>query len=605
MPSTSIQNHSQSSFSKLKLWFNKGSEMPGDNKASHQAKRKQQRDVGSARYVAGQNTHTADGAATRPYPISPRGPRLSPQAVHVEARNNSSSEGDNVSNFSSLRSTPDSSLKSVQSHFPPNEQYSKRPKPRNPKPGAIPISLPQPRQSLLDHAAANYVDVQNPARAAHPPNKKPTPVADPKPSRNQDEQRPKEFRPDQPVKKVKQVRAEVVTPPTHQRSQKTVVRKAVPPRTHGTDNHFRQVYRETRFEDFMGKDSPAPLMPPPPLPSADHRLSRPFAAAVPVNQPMVEEDVRPGTASTAALSVNGSQAQTWLRYDLKHGESARHPSTDTPFFPRRIPEQIKYTPCQTCQKEVHPSTAFSYNGTYVCEDCAATGRWTNGDKKKESLKVKKNKVGRKPVSKTSVASFKEKASTTLSTSTTLLGSLSPRLSPRLRGTDVATPGTEREYSPSPQPSSPAPSSTNTSSPRSPYFATPDAHGRYPRYRIPPPPPIVTAHVASDEPVSPLPESPFRKPKPASSIYPSTPWRLSRPPSTPSIPAVPEKYLTKEVENTKGERDTIYRAEIEEDIINSYAVDSPVSSMSEPGNNGGERGSGEYVAAGWRTRRNVF
>ncbi|KAL8670117.1 MAG: hypothetical protein Q9168_005326 [Polycauliona sp. 1 TL-2023] len=629
MPPTSMQHqqrtNSQSSLAKLKHWFNKGSELPVDNKASQQAKRKQQqRDNGSARYVAGQNLHTADGAAPRPYLISPRGPRLSPQAVQVEA-SNSSSEGDNVSKFSSLRSSPPSSLNSAQSHLP--LEQSKRPQPRNPKPGALPISLPQPRQSLIDFAA-KYVDVQNPARA-NPANKKSPPVADPKSPRKQNEQRPKEFRPDHPVKEVKQGRAAIVTPPTHQRSQKTVVRKMVPPPAPATDNHTRQVYRrETRFEDFMGKDSPPPMPPMPPLPAlaapttaAHHRLSRPFAAAVPVEQ-SVNEDVRPGTASTAALSVTDSRAQTWLRYDRRHGDSAQFSSTDSPLFPLRIPTPAKYTPCQSCQTEVHPSTAFSYNGTYLCEDCAATGRWSVGDKKKESLKVKKNKVvSRKPVAKTSIPSFikerekQQPTGSTLSTSSTLLGNLS--FSSRPRRTDVP-PGTEYRNLESANPSSPAPpsSSTSTSSPRSPYFATPNAEGKYPRYRTPPPPPIVTTsfeqHAAEEDEKrlpTPPPDSPLRKPKPASSIYPSTPWRMSRP---PSIPAVPERYLVQETGTEMGKekemekrryRDTIYRAEVEEDIIDSYAIDSPVSPMSEPG--GGHDSVGEYVNAGWRTRRNVF
>ncbi|KAL8884983.1 MAG: hypothetical protein Q9215_007084 [Flavoplaca cf. flavocitrina] len=578
---------SESSFSKLKYWFNKGVEMHGDNKASHQAKRKQQKDMDSARYVAGPDLRTADGAATRPYPSSPRGPRLSPQAVHVEARSNSS-EGDNVPSFSSLGSSPASSLTSAQSHVP--LEQSQRSKPKNPKPGTLPISFPQPRQSLLS-LAANYPDVQNPRRA-NSANKKPTAVADIKPAGKQHEQRSTEFRPDKPVKEVPKGRGQVITPPTHQRSQKTVVRKMEPQRAPGTDNHFRQVYRETRFEDFMGKDSPSIM---PPLPanvaglaapntSANYRLSRPFAAAEPMER-FVDENSRPGTASTAALSVSDSRAQTWLRYDHKHGEPVQAHGTDAPLFPRRKPvvpnqdQQSEYNPCQTCKRQVHPSTAFSYNGTYLCEDCAATGRW--GDKKKESLRAKKTKVSRKPNPKTSVPSSKEKhtPASTLSTSSTLRGSLSPRIPPR-------QPSNEQGFLQSPKPSSPAPSnapsSTFTPSPLSPYFATPNPVGKYPRYRTPPPPPIITTDSALEQRLTPPPDSPLRKPKPASSIYPSTPWRLSRPPSIPSIPAVPEKYLYQEVEKTH-ERDTIYRAEIEEDIIDSYAVDSPVSPLSDRGN----------------------
>ena len=598
----------ESSFSKLKYWFNKGVEMHGDNKASHQAKRKQQKDMDSARYVAGPDLRTADGAATRPYPSSPRGPRLSPQAVHVEARSDFS-EGDNVPSFSSLGSSPASSLTSAQSHVP--LEQSQRSKPRNPKPGTLPISLPQPRQSLLN-LAANYPDAQNPKRASST-SKKPTTVADTKRAGKQHEQRSTEFRPDKPVKEVTKGRGQVITPPTHQRSQKTVVRKMEPQRAPGTDNHFRQVYRETRFEDFMGKDSSSIMPPLPanvaglaaPKTSADYRLSRPFTAAEPVEQ-FVDENIRPGTASTAALSVSDSRTQTWLRYDHKHGEPAQVQGTDAPLFPRRKPvvpnqdQRREYNPCQTCKRQVHPSTAFSYNGTYLCEDCAATRRWV--DKKKESLKAKKTKVPRKPLPKTSIPSFKEKhtPASTLSTSSTLRGSLSPRIPPR-------QPSNEQGFLQSPKPSSPAPSnapsSTFTPSPLSPYFATPDPVGKYPRYRTPPPPPIITSDSTSEQRLTPPPDSPLRKPKPASSIYPSTPWRLSRPPSIPSIPAVPEKYLHQEVEKTH-ERDTIYRAEIEEDIIDSYAVDSPVSPLSDRENDVVED-NGAYVNANWRTRKNMF
>lgn len=612
IPPASVQHQqhtsSESSFSKFKYWFNKGVEMQTDNKASHQAKRKQQKDMDSARYVAGPDLRTADGAATRPYPSSPRGPRLSPQAVHVEARRNSS-VGDNLPSFASLGSNPASSLTSAQSHVPLEQSQSS--KSRNPKPGTLPISLPQPRQSLIK-LAASYPDVQNPKRA-NSANKKLTTVADIKPADKQHEQRPKEFRPDNPVKEITKGRGRVITPPTHQRSQKTVVRKMEPQRTPGTDNHFRQVYRETRFEDFMGKDSP-PIMPPfpanvtglaAPSRSADYRLSRPFAAAEPVEQ-FVDENIRPGTASTAALSVSDSRAETWLRYDHKHGEPSQVRSTDAPLFPRRKPvvpnhdQQSEYNPCQTCKRQVHPSTAFSYNGTYLCEDCAATGRW--GGKKMESLKAKKAKVSRKPIPKTSVPSSKENytSASTFSTSSTLRGTLSPKISPR-------QPSNEQGFLQSPKPSSPAPSnapsSTFTPSPLTPYFATPDPIGKYPRYRTPPPPPIITPDPASDQHLTPPPDSPLRKPKPASSIYPSTPWRLSRPPSIPSIPAMPEKYLYQEVEKTH-ERDTIYRAEIEEDIIDSYAVDSPVSPISDRGNDVVED-NGTYVNANWRTRKNMF
>ncbi|KAL8767329.1 MAG: hypothetical protein Q9209_006167 [Squamulea sp. 1 TL-2023] len=599
-PTHQQRSISDSSFSKLKHWFNKGSELQGDNKASHQAKRKQQRDMGATRYVAAREVHTAKGAATGPYPVSQRGPRLSPQAVYVGARSNNS-EGDNMSIFSSLKSSPASSLTSAQSHVPFEQpQRSKSTKPQN---GTLKISLPQPRQSLLD-LAAQYADVQNP-KEANDINGQPTPVANVKSSaRGQDEQRPKIFQPDRPIMEVSQGWAQVVAPPTHQRSQKTVVRKMEPQQARRTDNHVRQVYRETRFEDFMGKDSP----PMPPLPAnaaslipADSRLSRPFAIANECEESA--DDARPGTASTAALSRSDSRAQTWLRYDRKHGESAQEQNINAPLFPRRnltVPDrdqQFKYNPCQTCRRQVHPSTAFSYNGTYLCEDCAATGTW--GPKKKEHIRPKKDKISRKPVPTTPPTTL----ATPSSTSSTLRGTPPPTFpprQPRIRRTDVP-PGNEYGYLQPPNSSSPAtsptPSSTLISSPQTPKFGTPNAEGKFPRYRTPPPPPITSS--PSHELFPPRPTSPLRKPQPASSIYPSTPWRLSRPPSIPAVPAVPDWYISQGKEDVK-ERDTVYRAEVEEGIIDAYKGDSPVSELSE-----GEEEL-QYVNAPWRGRgRNVI
>ncbi|KAL8778270.1 MAG: hypothetical protein Q9213_007490 [Squamulea squamosa] len=605
---------SDSSFSKLKHWFNKGSELQSDNKASHQAKRKQQRDMGATRYVAAREVCTANGAATGPYPVSQRGPRLPPQAVYVGARSNTS-EGDNMSIFSSLRSSPASSLTSAQSHKP--LEQPQRSKPTKPQTGALQISLPQPRQSLLD-LAAQYTNVQNPKKD-NGINGQPTPLANVKlPPHGQDEQRPEIFQPDRPIKDVSQGWARVVTPPTHQRSQKTVVRKMEPQQAHKTDNNVRQVYRETRFEDFMGKAPPAmPSLPANasslvPSPSADSRLSRPFAAANEYEESA--DDARPSTASTAALSRSDSRAQTWLRYDRKHGESAQEQNTDAPLFPRRnltVPDRdqhFKYNPCQTCRRQVHPSTAFSYNGTYLCEDCAATGTW--GPKKKEHIRPKKDKISRKLIP----TSPRTPLATPSSTSSTLRGTLSPAFSPRqprIRRTDVP-PGNEYGYLQPPNASSqapsPTPSSTFTSSPQIPYFATPNAEGKFPRYRTPPPPPPPPIHTSTSIPSNellspPPPTSPLRKPQPASSIYPSTPWRLSRPPSIPDVPAVPDWYLASRGEEDGKERDTLYRAEVEEDIIDAYAGDSPVSEVSEVSE--GEEGL-QYVNAPWRTRgRNVI
>ncbi|CAL8576794.1 hypothetical protein XPA_002659 [Xanthoria parietina] len=606
MPSAAIRpilvqrTSSDSSFSKIKHWFNKGSEIHGDKKASHRAKRKRQKDNGSA----GQETHAADVAGTRPYPISPLGPRLSPPAVHVEARSNTS-EGDKESIALSLRSSPASSLTSAQSHV--SLEQPQRPKPTHPAPRTVPISLPQPRQSLFD-LTSDYADVQNPARAT-----KPAPVATHQPPQKQDERRRlQEYRAvDQPIREVATGRPQVVTPPAHQRSQKTVVRKMVPPPTPRTDHYPRPMYRETRFEDFMGKSSSPAMMPPlPARTSPDARLSRPFAsaAAKESEEPVVgEETGRPGTASTAALSVSDPRAQTWLRYDRHHGESARVPNTaDAPLFPPRrdlvVPDQdprIKYSPCQICARQVHPSTAFSYNGTYLCEDCAATGPW--GEKKpiaKKQKKMKKdnNKSFRTSVFTPTTPGFAGKYSpaSTLSTGSTLRGSLSPGLSP----------GNAYPYLQSPSPSYPPPSdprfsTATTFSPQSPSFGTDNA--QYPRYRTPPPPPIITTGTfPSDSPLSSPPPltSPLRRPKPASSIYPSTPWRLSRP---PSLPDIPDQYISSHhpatTEKKKRQRDTVV------DIIDAYGADSP-SPVSPMSDKLVEANIGEsYVNAGWRTRRN--
>ncbi|KAL8725108.1 MAG: hypothetical protein Q9166_007550 [cf. Caloplaca sp. 2 TL-2023] len=575
-----------STLSKLKHWFNKGSELQGDQKASHQANIDRPRDMASPRYAVDPKIPHANGAARKPDPVPLRGPRqLLPRAVYGEVENDPR-EVDNASIFSSLKSTPPSSLTSAQSHN--SFEQLQRPKPSKAKPGGLQISPPQPRQSLLDIASA-YADVQNPERA-YDAKKKPTPVPSTKsPLYRNNEQRSKRYRPDQPVREVKEGRGLVVEPPSHQRSQKTVVRKMEPQRAPKADN-VRQAYRETRFEDFMGKDSP----PIPPLPanaaslvlgtSADYRLSRPFVEASEYEEPV--DDARPGTASTAALSRSDSRAQTWLRYDRKHGELlTQEQGTDAPLFPRRknltVPDrkqQFKYNPCQFCRRQVHPSAVVSYNGIYLCEDCAAAGS-QEVKTVKEHPKPKDKKVTRKPVPTTPCTPFSlDTPAPTLSTMTTLRGTPSPEPSPhqpRVRRKDVP-PG--YEYLPSPQPIPTTP--------------TNNTHVQYPRYRTPPPPPINTTDITSHQlPIPSPPVSPLRPPQPASSIYPSTPWRLSRP---PSMPTVPNAYVLPSKDKVK-ERDTMYRAEVEEDIIDAYAAESPVSPLSEDGDGG-------YVNAGWRGRR---
>ncbi|KAL8677075.1 MAG: hypothetical protein Q9186_006477 [Xanthomendoza sp. 1 TL-2023] len=571
---------SDSTLSKLKLWFNKGSEIQSDHKASHQAIQDQQRNMGSTRYTTERNVHNVDGAVRRPATVSPLGPRQLPQAVHAEVRNDRY-EGDQVSIFSSPQSTPPSSLTSAQSANPLAQMPRRKPSKANPR--GLQISLPQPRQSLLN-LASNYADVQNPEK------KQPTPAAQVKsPLYKKNEQRSQEYRMEQPIKEVTKGQGQVMATPSHQRSQKAVVRKMAPQQTPKTDSHVR---RETRFEDFMGKDSPPPPLPAlsaslAPSTSTAFRLSRPFAESSEYDQhPTEDDDARPGTASTAALSRSDSRAQTWLRYDRQHGETIHQQRANNPpsllvsrrnmTVPDRDQQFKEYTPCQSCRRQVHPSAAVSYNGVYECEDCAAAA----APKKQQHPKAGNLIIPRKPVPETPTprtAFFADNHTpkySTLSSSTTLRNTPSPQLSPRQsrpRNTDIP-PGYEYLLSTT----SPSPVSPLTPSPINPSFTIPN-------YRPPPPPPINT-NTNIFSPYHNL-QTPIRKAAPASSIYPSTPWRLSRPPSLPSVVWRDEDGGREREE----ERDTVYRAEVEEDLIDGYAVESPVS-------------EGEYVNAGWRERR---
>ncbi|KAL8686956.1 MAG: hypothetical protein Q9224_005292, partial [Gallowayella concinna] len=439
---------SDSTLSKLKLWFNKGSEIQSDHKASHQAIQDQQRNMGSTRYTTERNVHNVDGAVRRPATVSPLGPRQLPQAVHAEVRNDRY-EGDQVSIFSSPQSTPPSSLTSAQSHNPLAQMPRRKPSKANPR--GLQISLPQPRQSLLN-LASNYADVQNPEK------KQPTPAAQVKsPLYKKNEQRSQEYRMEQPIKEVTKGQGQVMATPSHQRSQKAVVRKMAPQQTPKTDSHVR---RETRFEDFMGKDSPPPPLPAlsantaslAPSTSTAFRLSRPFAESSEYDHhPTEDDDARPGTASTAALSRSDSRAQTWLRYDRQHGETIHQQRANNPpsllvsrrnmTVPDRDQQFKEYTPCQSCRRQVHPSAAVSYNGVYECEDCAAAA----APKKQQHPKAGNLIIPRKPVPETPTprtAFFADNYTpkySTLSSSTTLRNTPSPQLSPRQsrpRNTDI-------------------------------------------------------------------------------------------------------------------------------------------------------------------------
>ncbi|KAL8798617.1 MAG: hypothetical protein Q9182_006529 [Xanthomendoza sp. 2 TL-2023] len=577
---------SDSTLSKLKLWFNKGSEIQSDHKANYQTIPDPQRDMVPTQYSAERQIQIVDGGTRTPAFFSPLGPRQLPQAVHADVRNDRY-EGDNLSIFSSLQSTPSSSLTSAQSQTPLAQAH--RPKPSKANPGGLQISQPIPRQSLLD-LASQYADVQNP-KTVYDAKKQPTPAAKVKsPLYKRNEQRSQEYRLDQPIKEVVKGQGQVMATPSHQRSQKAAVRKTKPQQAPEADNSVRHVYRETRFEDFMVKGSP------PPLPanatslatskSTDFRLSRPFVEE-PEYQYPIEDDARPGTADTADLLRSDSSVQTWLRYDRKQGEAVHQQSTNSPLLPRRnltVPDrdqQFKeYTPCQSCRQQVHPSAAVNYNGIYQCEDCAAGAPPRSKASKPGRPRPKELLIPRKPVPTSPQPLFSNDytpAPKTFSTTTTLRNTTpSPHLSPRPprpRRNDIP-PGYEYLHTPS----SPAPTSPDIS-PLTPSPTTPYANTQA-TYRARPPAPINTsinpASFLSAQQQQQNNISPLRKAAPASSIYPSTPRRLSR---APSLPEMDEGMW----------RGTVYRAEVEEDIIDGYAVESP-------GIAGGE---GEYVNAGWR------
>ncbi|KAL8801779.1 MAG: hypothetical protein Q9200_006831, partial [Gallowayella weberi] len=433
---------SDSTLSKLKLWFNKGSEIQSDHKANHQAVQDQQRDMVLTPYPADCTVHAVDAGARTPAFASPLGPRQLPQAVHSDIRNDRY-EGDNLSIFSSLQSTPSSSLTSAQLQNPLGQ--ARHPKPSKANAGGLHISTPIPRQSLLD-LASQYADVQIP-EIVHRAKKQPTPAAKVKsPLCKRNEQRSQEYRLDQPIKEVVKGQGKVMATPSHQRSQKAAVRKMKPKQVPKADNQVRRVYRETRFEDFMGKGSPPPLPANAaslaPSTSTNFRLSRPFAEG-PEYQNPIEDDARPDTASTAALSRSDSTVQTWLRYDRKHGETVHKQSPNSPLFPRRnltVPDrdqQFKeYTPCQSCRKQVHPSAPVNYNGIYRCEDCAAgaTAPPRSKTSKQERPRPKQLLIPRKPVPISPQPFFSDDytpAPKTFSTTTTLRNTTpSPNLSPR-------------------------------------------------------------------------------------------------------------------------------------------------------------------------------
>ncbi|KAL8699524.1 MAG: hypothetical protein Q9201_005952, partial [Fulgogasparrea decipioides] len=429
-------------FSTLKHWFNKGSQMQKESKATYQLS--QQRQLNPKRNTAGKGLSSNNEPASLDF-NSPRGLRQLPRAVHAGARNDGF-EVNSASTYSTPNTTPTGSLTSAQSHNHPDQPRSKQ---RKAPSGRLQISSPKPTDSLVN-LAASYPDVQNPKRA-YDATRRPVPTPDKveTPLYKNGRGRTNEYQNDQPVKDVAKGRAAVVEGPTSHRSQKTVVRKMEPLKAQKVDN-IRQVARETRFEDFMGKE-PTPSVPALPTGTSQaFRLSRPFNEPPEFEQPTIDDefDDRP---DTAALSPTESNAETWLRYDSAQAEPASDKRTsNAPLFPRRnmaVPDhniQKKWNACQTCRQQTHPSTAASYNGTYFCQSCAAA-RDKNKNRKPSPLETPTNKgdIPRKPLPNPSPRMpfspirTSEESHFSSNGSTTLQGTPSPpQPQPRIRRKDV-------------------------------------------------------------------------------------------------------------------------------------------------------------------------
>ncbi|KAI4282508.1 MAG: hypothetical protein L6R35_005389, partial [Caloplaca aegaea] len=422
----------KSTMAKLKHWFIKGAGIEKDATAVREfTKPYQQTQVDASDYTASTATTPAYNIdPSRPDLVPPRGlPRRPPRAVRAGSeaiRDRRPNEVENESIFSTSTNTQSTGLTSVQSTSPSTQQSRSKllsdKKSRSGGP-SLNISNPFPTQSLLDFAS-QYDNVQNPQTAYDSTHHRRQPPASsggitttkpPLYSHNSsdDRKRHQRFHPDQPVQEVSSGRAHLVLDPPsrHQRSQKTVVRKAPlspplatrrTPAADGDDN--RHMSHVTLFEDFMGKKDTEPLPPMPVLPFADtpalnHRLSRPFreegeeeAGFEADEEGGGDEDISP---LTVPISPNADHAQTWLKYQRTGGGAggslASWTSAERPLFPPRGaggrnltkpdhampvhdgPNPKRYNACQGCRRRFHPSEAVSYNGTYFCGDCAATG----------------------------------------------------------------------------------------------------------------------------------------------------------------------------------------------------------------------------------------
>ncbi|KAI4176010.1 MAG: hypothetical protein LQ343_001292 [Gyalolechia ehrenbergii] len=632
-----------SALKKLKHYFIKGSKVQKEETSLLRPKEDSQRQIYPDQFVPSRDPYDSQGQDLFP----PREPRQLPRAVHVEARKDQD-EVENESIFSSSSTAQSSSLTSTQSSRPSERS---RPKPSKKRTSdGLPISAPRPTDSLL-HLASQYADVQNPKKAYDSTRRPALPANVKPPLYTEANRKTPERKISQPVKEVAKGRAQVIQGPAHQRSQKTVVRKAEPQPAKRADDR-RHMSHVTVFEDFMGNSSPPmpPLPPVPklfPAPSQAHRLSRPFREEAPEyekpNNDAASEDISP---TSMAISPTESHAQTWLKYDRNVSLSTKRQSTNAPLFPRRnmtrpdSNQQYKWTPCQSCRKQIHPSTAVSNNGTYFCQDCAASALSARfnashvgeaelveeGKKKKSAQKIlypyaasaypaKTDKITRKPLPSPS------------SSSTSSITNPQTQ-SPRTRRKDIP-PEYLHIYSPPfnplspPSSTPPSPSLTQPLRPHqttSSYYSTPLPDGTYPRYRTPPPPPPPhrkPPKIPSPLTIPPLTSNPTEDlhPRlPASSIYPST-SRLSRPPSLPStpplpsapIPPLPSTFTPLPTQGGKAEegRDTrartkkrsdtldtkasdrSYRAAMEEEVIDAYA--DLYTPDRERGGEGGNRG----------------
>ncbi|KAL8712221.1 MAG: hypothetical protein Q9225_006977, partial [Loekoesia sp. 1 TL-2023] len=300
-----------STFAKLKHYFNKGSRIQKEETTVPKTQQTSQTQMDPNQYMTRQDSYDGNGPA-RPDLVPPRGPHQLPRAVQAEARDDQD-EVENESIFSSPSNAPSTSLTSIQSSRHSERVRSKPSKKRTS--AGLPISSPKPTKSLLD-LTSQYADVQGPEKAQDAI-RRPAPPADSKPSSYKAANRrvPKRKN-SQPVKEVAKGRAQVVQGPSHQRSQKTVVRKMEPQPARKADDS-RHMSHVTVFEDFMGH-SPPPVPPLPadasklaPGPSQAHRLSRPFREASEFEKPINDssEDISP---TTVPISPTESHAQTWL-----------------------------------------------------------------------------------------------------------------------------------------------------------------------------------------------------------------------------------------------------------------------------------------------------